>query len=104
MQGSDLLASGANTAAMARPASQQQSVRRHGTAAAAAAAGGGDGTAESGQGKRVYWWKDPKLTFGPPGDPDFLAQALRQHSYGEVSHLMPRLPPASLTHLSSALE
>ena len=26
----------------------------------------------------VRWWQDPKLTFGPPGDPEFLAKIPHQ--------------------------
>ena len=30
----------------------------------------------------MRWWQDPKLTFGPPGDPEFLAKIPDQVGFG----------------------
>lgn len=35
----------------------------------------------------VHWWQDPKLTFGPPGDPEFLG---RQLGIDQVRLALPR--------------
>ncbi len=35
----------------------------------------------------VRWWQDPKLTFGPPGDPEFLAKIPHQVLLPPMNHV-----------------
>lgn len=75
-----------NARALAQPAAQQHSVRntvqepavsakpsravaRDSMQRGRAADGGAPPTPTA-----VHWWQDPKLTFGPPGDPEFLGK------------------------------
>ena len=77
-----------NSHLLARHAQQQHSVRQPFAAPAADAAlqqspaaqsvqAVGEGAAAPGGGG-LRWWQDPKMTFGPPGDPEFLAMQAAQ--------------------------
>ena len=84
-----------NTHALAQPAAQQHSVRQPaadeaGRLSAPLGCGGAQlgspraaeeaEQAAAAAAAAVHWWQDPKMTFGPPGDPAFLATQAAQVS------------------------
>lgn len=79
---------------LAQPAAQQHSVRQPAAAQGAAQdadAGPGNGMAPPAAGPTagaIHWWQDPKMTFGPPGDPEFLATQAAQEQARLLSSII----------------